>query len=43
MVAALGALGLSVLEEAALLVVVFSLGEVLEDYAADRARGSIRL
>ncbi|MGH9245254.1 MAG: heavy metal translocating P-type ATPase [Acidimicrobiales bacterium] len=30
------------LEEAALLVVVFSLGEVLEDYAADRARGSIR-
>jgi Zn2+/Cd2+-exporting ATPase len=37
-----GALALGVWEEAALLVVVFSLGEVLEDYAADRARGSIR-
>ncbi|MGH9235870.1 MAG: heavy metal translocating P-type ATPase [Acidimicrobiales bacterium] len=41
-VAALGAIGLGVLEEAALLVVVFSLGEVLEEYAADKARGSIR-
>jgi Cd2+/Zn2+-exporting ATPase len=40
--AAAGALALGVWEEAALLVVVFSLGEVLEDYAADRARGSIR-
>lgn len=40
--AAIGALALGVVEEAALLVVVFSLGEVLEDYAADRARGSIR-
>jgi Zn2+/Cd2+-exporting ATPase len=37
-----GALALGVWEEAALLVVVFSLGEVLEDYAADRARGAIR-
>lgn len=37
-----GALALWVVEEAALLVVVFSLGEVLEDYASDRARGSIR-
>jgi Cd2+/Zn2+-exporting ATPase len=37
-----GALALGVWEEAALLVVAFSLGEVLEDYAADRARGSIR-
>lgn len=41
-VASIGALGLGVVEEAALLVVVFSLGEVLEPYAADRARGSIR-
>jgi Cd2+/Zn2+-exporting ATPase len=41
-VAAAGAVVLGVLEEAALLVVVFSLGEVLEDYAADRAHGSIR-
>ena len=40
--AAIGAVALGVLEEAALLVVVFSLGEVLEDYTADRARGSIR-
>jgi Zn2+/Cd2+-exporting ATPase len=40
--AAAGALALGVFEEAALLVVVFSLGEVLEDYAADRARGAIR-
>lgn len=37
-----GALVLGVLEEAAMLVVVFSLGEVLEEYVADRARGSIR-
>lgn len=40
--AAAGAVALGVFEEAALLVVVFSLGEVLEDYAADRARGAIR-
>lgn len=41
-VAALGAVVLGVYEEAALLVVIFSLGEVLEEYASDRARGSIR-
>ena len=41
-IATAGALALGVLEEAALLVVVFSLGEVLEDYVADRARGAIR-
>ena len=40
--AALGAIALGIIEEAALLVVVFSLGEVLEDYASDRARGAIR-
>jgi len=37
-----GAVILGVFEEAALLVVVFSLGEVLEDYVADKARGAIR-
>lgn len=41
-VATAGALALGVIEEGALLVVVFSLGEVLEEYASDRARGSIR-
>ena len=41
-VATAGALALGHLDEAAELVVVFSLGEVLEGYAADRARGSIR-
>ncbi len=41
-VATIGALALGHLDEAAELVVVFSLGEVLEGYAADRARGSIR-
>lgn len=40
--AAAGAVGLRVYEEAALLVVVYSLGEVLETYASDRARGAIR-
>ena len=40
--AAVGALALGVYEEAALLVVVFSLGEVLEAYASARARGAIR-
>lgn len=40
--ATVGAVALGVLEEAALLVVVFSLGEVLEGYTADKARGSIR-
>lgn len=37
-----GALALGLFEEAAILVVVFSLGEVLEEYAADKARGSLR-
>ena len=41
-VAALGAVVLGVYEEAALLIVVFSLGDVLEEYTSDRARGSIR-
>jgi len=41
-VAALGAIYLGLWEEAAILVVVFSLGEVLEAYAVDKARGSIR-
>ncbi len=41
-IATAGALALGVIEEAALLVVVFSLGEVLEDYVSDRARGAIR-
>ncbi|MFQ6033559.1 MAG: heavy metal translocating P-type ATPase, partial [Candidatus Bipolaricaulia bacterium] len=41
-VAALGALGLGLWEEAAILVFVYSLGGVLEAYAVDRARGSIR-
>jgi Cd2+/Zn2+-exporting ATPase len=38
----LGALALGAVSEAAMLVVVFSLGEIMEDYVADRARGSIR-
>jgi Zn2+/Cd2+-exporting ATPase len=37
-----GALGLGLWGEAALLVVIFSLGEVLESFAVDRARGAIR-
>ena len=41
-VALAGAVALGLYEEAAILVVVFSLGEVLEDYAADRARGSLQ-
>ena len=41
-VATVGAVALGVFEEAALLVVVFSLGELLEDYTSDKARGSIR-
>lgn len=41
-VAAAGAVALGVYEEAALLVVVYSIGEVLEAYASDRARGAIR-
>ena len=38
----IGALALGVFSEAAMLVVVFSLGGLMEDYVADRARGSIR-
>ena len=41
-VATIGAIALGVIGEAATLVVVFSIGEVLEDYVSDRARGSIR-
>ena len=41
-VATIGAVALGVIGEAATLVVIFSLGEVLEDYVSDRARGSIR-
>ena len=41
-VATIGAVALGVIEEAASLMVIFSLGEVLEEYASDRARGSIR-
>lgn len=40
--AAAGALALGILDEAAMLIVVFSLGEALEEYVSDRARGSIR-
>ncbi|MHA7224047.1 heavy metal translocating P-type ATPase [Arthrobacter sp. RHLT1-20] len=40
-VAAIGAIALGVVEEAAMLVVIFSLGEAMEAYATDRARGSI--
>jgi Cd2+/Zn2+-exporting ATPase len=41
-VAAIGAIALGVVGEAAELVVIFSVGEVLEEYVSDRARGSIR-
>lgn len=41
-VGAIGAIYLRLWEEAALLVVIFSLGEVLESYAVDKARGSIQ-
>ena len=40
-VAAFGAIALGVIEEAAALVVIFSLGEAMEAYATDKARGSI--
>lgn len=39
--AAIGAIALGVIEEAAMLVVIFSLGEAMEAYATDKARGSI--
>nr|WP_265331445.1 hypothetical protein [Staphylococcus epidermidis] len=41
-VAVLGAIYLGLLEEAAMLVVIFSLGELMESYAANKARDSIR-
>ena len=41
-VGALGAVGLGLWEEAALLVLIYSLGDVLEAYAADRVRGAVR-
>ena len=40
-VAAIGAIALGVIEEAAALVVIFSLVEAMEAYATDKARGSI--
>lgn len=40
--AAGGAVALDLWEEAAILVFIFSLGEVLEAYAVDKARGAIR-
>ncbi len=41
-VGAAGAVALGLWEEAALLVVIYSLGDVLEAYAVDRARGAVR-
>lgn len=41
-VGAAGAVVLGLWEEAALLVVIYSLGDVLEAYAVDRARGAVR-
>lgn len=41
-VATVGAVALGLWEEATLLVVVFSLGEVLESYAVEKARGAMR-
>lgn len=39
---ALGAVSLGLWEEAALLVLIYSLGDVLEAYAADRVRNAVR-
>ncbi|MDO8446133.1 MAG: cation-translocating P-type ATPase [Deltaproteobacteria bacterium] len=39
---ALGAISLGLWEEAALLVLIYSLGDVLEAYAADRVRNAVR-
>src|SRR3990172_9510760 len=39
---AIGAIGLGLWEEAALLVLIYSLGDVLEAYASDRVRGAVR-
>ncbi|VAV84976.1 Lead, cadmium, zinc and mercury transporting ATPase; Copper-translocating P-type ATPase [hydrothermal vent metagenome] len=41
-VGAVGAIALGFWEEAALLVLIYSLGDVLEAYAADRVRGAVR-
>ncbi|MDA8229554.1 MAG: cation-translocating P-type ATPase [Desulfitobacterium hafniense] len=41
-VGAIGAIYLGLWEEASLLVVIFSLGEVLDSYAVDKARGAIQ-
>ena len=41
-VGAIGAILLGLWEEAAILVFVYSLGDVLETYAVDRARGAVR-
>jgi len=41
-IGAIGAIFLGLWEEAALLVFIYSLGDVLETYAVDKARGSIR-
>lgn len=41
-IGAAGAVALGLWEEAALLVFIYSLGDVLEAYAVDRARGAIR-
>ncbi len=41
-IGAVGAMVLDLWEEAALLVFIYSLGDVLEAYAVDRARGAIR-
>lgn len=39
---ATGAIGLGLWEEAALLVLIYSLGDALEAYATDRVRGAVR-
>ncbi len=39
---AIGAIALGLWEEAAMLVFIYSLGDVLEAYAVDRARGALR-
>lgn len=41
-IGAVGAIALGLYEEAALLVLIYSLGDVLEAFAVDRARGAIR-
>lgn len=41
-VAVIGAIYLGLWEEAAMLVVIFSLGELMESYASDKARNAIR-